>query len=221
MKFNKNRSGCKDVFHAFLVKDAVYEGPFDIPVIEGTTEIPNRLVKFSKAMRTKDYNQWVHFYEDDYQFERIWNRPRKYIRRLKKYNGVILPDFSLYRDMPLAMQIWNIYRSRALGHWLEERGVKVIVNYRVGDKRTFDIACSGMPERKIISIGSVGCMDNIEDTKIIGDSAVYAINMLNPSVIIFYGAVPLNVREYCYNKGVQIIHFEGETSSFYKGKAVS
>lgn len=29
-----------------------------------------------------------------------------------RFNGVILPDFSLFRDMPLVMQMYNILRSR-------------------------------------------------------------------------------------------------------------
>ena len=63
-------------------------------------------------------------YEDDYRFERIWRNPRQYLNVLKRYNGVILPDFSLYRDMPLVMQLWNIYRSRAIGFWLQLNGIK-------------------------------------------------------------------------------------------------
>ena len=46
-------------------------------------------------------------------------RNRKYLNILSKYGGVITPDYSLYRDMPLSMQIWNIFRSRALGSYLQ------------------------------------------------------------------------------------------------------
>lgn len=75
--------------------------------------------------------------EDDFLFERIWRNPRKYLEVLQRYEGVILPDFSLYRDMPLVMQLWNIYRSRAIGHWLQMNGVTVIPNIRYGDRRTY------------------------------------------------------------------------------------
>ena len=102
-KINGVRSGCKDVFHSFLVNNATYDGVLEIPIIKPTNQLPNRLITFSKAMRTNDYDQWVHFYEDDSSFERIWNRPNYYLPLLKKFNGVITPDFSLYRDMPLVM----------------------------------------------------------------------------------------------------------------------
>ena len=125
-KINCTRVGCRDVFHAFLVEKATYEGFLEIPKIDYGEFRPNRLITFSKAISSKDYNCWVHFYEDDVAFERIWNNPKKYLPILAKFNGVICPDFSLYRDMPLIMQYWNIYRSRAIGRWLQDNGVSTI-----------------------------------------------------------------------------------------------
>ena len=113
-KENSTRTGCKDVFRAFLVKNARYAGDLEIPCIEAEDQLPTRLIPFSKAFGSKDYDAWVHFYEDDVGFERLWNQPNKYMPILKKYAGVISPDFSVYRDMPLVMQQWNIYRSRAM-----------------------------------------------------------------------------------------------------------
>ena len=123
-KINSIRSGCRDVFHSYLVSDAIYDGILEIPVIEPTDRLPDRLISFSKAMRTDDYDQWVHFYEDDGGFERVWNRPNYYLPQLKKFSGIITPDFSLYRDMPLVMQQWNTYRGKALGHWWQTQGMK-------------------------------------------------------------------------------------------------
>lgn len=114
-KINSSRSGCKDVFHAFLVKNAQYDGHLEIPIIKPQDDIPNKLILFSKILGCKDYDQWVCFYEDDASFERIWNRPERYLPILSKFKGVITPDFSLYRDMPLVMQQWNIYRDGLLG----------------------------------------------------------------------------------------------------------
>lgn len=107
-RINSQRKNCIDVFNAFLVTLATYAGIFEFPCIKATYDIPNKLISFSKCISCKDYNQWVHFYEDDHLFERIWRNPQKYLDILKRYNGVILPDFSLYRDMPLVMQLWNI-----------------------------------------------------------------------------------------------------------------
>ena len=115
---NCTRSGCKDVFHAFMVQNASYEGTLEMPKIALEPTLPSKMIPFSKAISGTDFEAWVHFYEDDAAFERLWNAPRKYLPILKRYKGVIAPDFSLYRDMPLVMQQWNIYRSHAVAVWL-------------------------------------------------------------------------------------------------------
>lgn len=115
-KENGTRSGCKDVFRTFLVKNAAYDGWLEIPCLKAEFGKPQKLIAFSKAIRSTDYDAWVHFYEDDVMFERLWNRPKTYLPLLKKIQGVISPDYSVYRDMPLVMQQWNIYRGRAIAH---------------------------------------------------------------------------------------------------------
>ena len=97
------RSGCRDVFRAFLVKNAKYEGTIQIPILDRTDSKPKKVILFSKALKSKDYDCWVLFYEDDGNFERIWNNPKKYLPILKNFKGVICPDFSLYRDVSLTV----------------------------------------------------------------------------------------------------------------------
>ena len=181
-KVNCARSACKDVFHAFLVSDAEYAGTNEIPVLFPTYQTPNRMIAFSKAIKTRDYNQWVHFYEDDCLIERLWNNPKKYLPILQRFKGVILPDFSLYRDMPLAMQIWNIYRSRALGHWLQSNEISVIPNIRYGDERTYQICCDGVSENCVIAIGTHGTMKKLVDRRYLLQGLDVVVERLHPYI---------------------------------------
>jgi len=98
------------------------------------------------------FDQWIHFYEDDYLFECVWGSPNDSLDLFKKFNGVILPDFSLYRDMPFNMQISNIYRSRAIGNWLQKNNVNIIPNIRYGDERTYKICCDGVKQGGTIAM---------------------------------------------------------------------
>lgn len=139
----------------------------ELPTIQPYNQIPKKLIPFSKAISSADYHQWVHFYEDDWLFERVWRNPQKYISILSKFEGVILPDFSLYRDMPMAMQIWNIYRSRAIGNWLQENQINIIPNIRFGDNRTAYCACDGIPKESVIAIGSHGTIKKREDNTLL------------------------------------------------------
>ena len=215
-KVNSSRKGCKDVFNAFLVTLANYAGFFELPIILPCYDIPNRLISFSRCISSKDFDYWVHFYEDDYLFERLWRNPEKYLSVLQRYNGVILPDWSLFRDMPLVMQLWNIYRSRAIGTWLQTNGIKVIPNIRYGDQRTFKLCTDGIPHHSVIAVGTHGTLKNLEDRKIFITGLDVVVKLVKPVSIIVYGSCPNSIFQKYRDRGIKIYHFESEF-----GKAMS
>ncbi len=193
-KKNSQRGGCVDVFHASILNNLRYDGEYDFPILKEEHVVPRRMIPFSKAMREKkDYNQWVCFYEDDYEFERIWNCPTRYIAQLSKFEGVITPDYSVYYDMPFSMQIWNIFRSRAVGAWLQTRGVRVIPNIRFGDQRTFECCCDGISKHSVIAIGTLGCLKVKNYRNIIEHGIEYVAERLQPETIVLYGSAPGNI----------------------------
>ena len=49
-QFNCTRAGCRDVFRAFLVENASYDGFLEIPVIDYCNYRPKKLIAFSKAI---------------------------------------------------------------------------------------------------------------------------------------------------------------------------
>lgn len=209
-KQNINRAGCIDVFHSFLVRNAEYDGDLEIPKIKSAGAVPERLITFSKAIRCDDYNQWVCFYEDDVNFERIWNNPQRYLPILQKFKGVISPDFSLYRDMPLVMQQWNTYRGRAIAAWLQDNGVSVIPNVRWGDERTYELCCLGVEPNSTIAIGSHGCVKQVTERKQFERGLSFVVDKLNPRVIVVYGTTPDSIFEKYRTNGIQIVHMDTE-----------
>ncbi|MDO4468202.1 MAG: DUF4417 domain-containing protein [Bacillota bacterium] len=156
------------------------------------------------------------FFEDDYLFERIWRNPKRYLKILCKYNGVILPDFSLYRDMPYVMQLWNIYRSRAIGFWLQTHGIKVIPNIRYADNRTYRCCCDGISKHTIIAIGTHGIIKNREDRKFFCEGLDIVVRRIQPSVIVVYGTAPNIIFDKYRQKGIQIIQFPSDFSISHK-----
>lgn len=218
--YNSSRSACKDIFKAFLVSQASYEGDLEIPIIAPLNAKPTRLTVFSKAANQNQYDSWIHFYEDDASIERIWNRPRKYLSTLSKFQGVIAPDFSLYRDMPLVMQYWNIYRSHAIAAWLQENGVKVIPNVRWGDERTYEACCTGVAKNATIAIGSHGCIKCLQDRSFFVSGLAYVVRTLRPKRIIVYGTAPTSIFEPYKKDGIEILQFESDCMRAHR-KAVS
>lgn len=215
-KINIKRKGCKDVFRSFLVKNATYDGSLEMPCIKMENAIPNNVVVFSKALRSKEYNSFVHFYEDDVNFERIWNNPNRYLPILKKFDGVITPDFSLYRDMPLVMQEWNTYRNRAIGHWLQENGITVIPNVRFSDERSYSFCCDGLSKGGTIAVGSHGCIKICVERKYFSHGIDYVVQKLEPKRIVVYGKAPDDIFQKHKKSGIEICQFESDYSVIQK-----
>lgn len=209
-KVNSVRSGCKDVFHAFMVQNATYAGELELPYIAPEAALPARLIPFSKAIGGTEFDAWVHFYEDDASFERLWNRPFKYLPILKRYKGVIGPDFSLYRDMPLVMQYWNIYRSHAVAVWLQREGLPVIANVRWGDERTYDVCCCGVPKSATIAVGSHGCIKLQQERGFFISGLDHAVYTLNPKIIVVYGTAPDAIFGKYKNAGIRVLQFDSD-----------
>lgn len=207
-----------DVFRSFLVENAEYCGKIELPKLKTSDEIPNKVITFSKAMAKshKDYDAWVVFYEDDSRFERLWHNPKAYLARLKKFRGIISPDFSLYRNMPLVMQEWNTYRGRALAHWLQRNGVEVIPNVRFSDHRSFEFCFDGIEKNKTVALGTHGCLKRKEDKLFFQMGLASLVKALSPKNIIVYGAAPESIFAPCRNRGINVISFESEFSKSRK-----
>lgn len=209
-KLNKEKKSCKDVFNSFMLSGSDYEGFLEIPKVDGINEVPDDLVSFSKIQASGDYSKWIHPYEHDYVIERIWKYPQKYLPIIKKYAGIISPDFSLYRDMPLIMQIYNIFRSRMIARWLQDNGVKVIINVRFGDRRTYKIACMGIPKHCTIAIGTHGTMKFREDRKVLEEGVAFVLKELEPNVLIIYGTASKRIIDLCKKANVQLKVFQSD-----------
>lgn len=208
--------GCKDVFHAFLVEKANYEGTEEIPCIKTSILIPQKVITFSKALTSTDYDQWVVFYEQDERFIRLWNKPHKYLNILKNFQGVITPDFSLYRNMPLVMQKWATYQGKALGVWLQNEGIEIIPNVRFADERSYDFCFDGVEKNSTVAIGTHGCIKKLTDRAYFEKGLSEMVEQLQPKIIIVYGAAP----DYIFGKykemGIRIIQFDSEYAVSHK-----
>ena len=207
-----------DVFHSFLVENADYEGYIELPKIKTSNFIPEKLVSFSKAMSKTwtDFDCWVMFYEHDIKFERLWHNPKQYLSKLKKFKGIISPDFSLYRNMPLCMQMWNTYRGRALSVWLQDNGIEIIPNVRFNDKRTYEFCFDGIEKFKTVAVGTHGCIKRKEDIIFFKVGLTQLVQRLSPKTIIVYGSAPVSIFEPYKDMGINIIAFESEFSKSRK-----
>ena len=193
-----------DGFRADLVETAFFDGIMEIPTIEKPDKliIPEGLVPFSCRNRDTDRRFFVCFYEYDIRFSDCLTAADDYIEDLSQYPGVISPDCSLYIDMPLCLQIANVYMNRAIGHYFQSKGLYVIPNIRWGDERTYTtielpekIAFLGAPKHSIVSVGTYGCVKSREAKRYFREGLIAMLDELEPEVVLVYGAMPKQVFE--------------------------
>ena len=167
-------------------------GKYGIPEIEPLTGFePCEFIGFNYAMSTKERaEKAVHFYLDDYQFQRIWNRPERYVPILRQYKYVCSPDYSLYADMPEAVQIYNHYRKHRLAAYWQSFGIKVIPTICWSTPKSFEWCFDGEPINSIVTVSSVGCMRNKDITKAFIAGYNEMMKRLEPTKVIFYGKAP-------------------------------
>lgn len=144
---------------------------------------------YAKTCKTPG-NKGVHFYIDDYQFARLWNRPDEYISLLQKFAAVCTPDFSIYTDIPVAMQIYNHYRKHWLGLYWQMHGIHVVPTIGWSDEKSFDWCLDGEPTNSVISISSVGTQKNKKSEELFLKGCRESIKRLKPTQILWYGKLP-------------------------------
>lgn len=109
--------------------------PYDIDNVENWISF-----NFAKTCEEPEIHG-LHFFLDDYQFNRVWTSPDVYLPMLQRFQVVCAPDFSTYTDFPKAIQIYNHYRKHWLGAYWQSHGIRVIPTISFGAMR---IASSGV-----------------------------------------------------------------------------
>jgi len=163
---------------------------YGFPDLEPTTWIPANLAGWN-APRHRDYaaisNGCLHFFLDDYRFETAWSSPERLLDRVLKVGGALTPDFSLWRGMPRAAQIWNIYRSRWCGAYWQSQGVKVIPTAGWSTPDTYDFCFDGLPTGGCVAISALGVRSAAEDRELFRSGVEQLVARVQPSTLLVYG----------------------------------
>jgi len=166
-------------------------GMFDIPRLQPTDVTADSYIGFNYVKSCKERaDKGVHFFIDDYQFTRCWSQPDAYLDALRQFRCVFTPDFSTYTDFPKAIQIYNHYRKHWLGAYWQMYGITVIPTISWSDESSFEWCFDGEPENGVVAVSSVGTQMNKGARRLFYLGYCEMLKRLNPSAILFYGAVP-------------------------------
>lgn len=136
----------------------------------------------------------LHFFLDDYRFERTWTSPEAAASRVAEVGAALTPDFSLWRNMPLAAQVWQVYRSRWVGAYWQHLGLKVIPTVSWGTESTFDFCFDGLPADATLAVGTVGVRDP-EAKRLFRAGLTEMLARCTPSLLLVYGHLPAECND--------------------------
>lgn len=192
--------GNYDVLHADMSYES--DNKYNIPDILPQDFVPQDLVMYGTEVRrgyASTKGKCVHFFLDDYKFEPLWNKPIKTLGTIERIGQALSPDFSIYVNDPLVMQMWNTYRSRWLGRFWQENGIQVIPTVVWGDERSYDFCFEGIAKNSTVAIGTVG-VRSAEAKALFIQGFYEMIKRLEPKTLIVYGEhMPIKFEDYVEN----------------------
>lgn len=212
VSFTEEHYFCKDMkkkiindgFAPELVEGASFDGELEIPIIRSQQlgTMPFLLRPFSRRGVTAMVDEYICFYEHDVRFASFLEKAGAYLDSIRKFSGIVSPDCSLYRDMPLILQIMNTYLNRALGCYLQRNGFRVIPNIRWGDERSYlgsdtiePFAFLGVEKHAVVSVGTYGCISGKENRRYFREGLEAMVKAIEPKTVLVYGLMPLDVFE--------------------------
>lgn len=173
--------------------DMEFEGKYQIPKMQDIQLLDTEAAKnwdfvgynLASSVKMEDRpNMLVHFFLDDYLFERVWSRITVNIDLLGCFDGCLSPDFSQYTNMPSALRIYNHYRKMWLSVYWQMYDIDVIPVLGWSDKESLEYCCDGMPHNSLVAVSSLGCQNNSKEFEY---GYKYCINKLEPTTILWFG----------------------------------
>jgi hypothetical protein len=151
--------------------------------------IPPLLKYRSPAPAGQVARSLCHFFLFDSYFESCWTHPARAVSYVRRFWGALTPDFSMYVGWPLAMQIWNVYRSRWVGRFWQEQGLRVVPTVNWSMPASYSWCFAGIPTQQVVAVGVPDLRRSV--TRILFCLGYRRmLHELDPLAVLVYGELP-------------------------------
>lgn len=131
------------------------------------------------------------YYVWDKHFEDIWRDAVGSIAKLseREFGAVLMPDFSLWRDDPYVVQLWNVYRAFWMARYWQECGFKIVPNIMTGSAAVWPWSIHLLPKK--CPVLAVQCRGGSDDKgKAMFVACIReAIKVVKPKRLFIYGGL--------------------------------
>ncbi|MFR0557009.1 DUF4417 domain-containing protein [Pseudoscardovia radai] len=186
-----------DGFAPWLIAGADFDNDFPIIApLPPSVPAPRDIVPFIKRREvpfSMKSTTFLHFYSNDYTFRGITRRIEWYAEEARDFGGMLSPDFSIDVNAKDPVARANVYRSRAVGSYMQRLGIPVIPSLRWGRENTFEYAFRGITKHSMVAISTVGSLKNPRIKSVFHQGLLAMLAALEPSTVLVNGEMPLDI----------------------------
>ena len=163
-------------------------GKYQIPDCVERPEIyVDRLVGFQQAINISQEKReriGIHFWNQ--VPSRLWYNLIRYTKMVETFSAVISPVYPMDAEMPKALRIWNLYKSRYLCAYWQDMGMNAIPSIVWDAEEDYDMIFNGIPYESAVAVypkNTDTWMRGYEEMK----------ERINPEIIYFFGEIPKEI----------------------------
>lgn len=170
----------------FLYND-MSAGKYEFPIIK-KQDIDIEKIKFLSFVNAKkndkeNADKTIHFFTYDWLFEKVYENADEQLEKLSQYYALLSPDFSIFTNMPLALQIESVFKNRWCGAYWQSKGLKVIPTVSWGDEKSFHFCFDGIEEGSIVAVCTY-YRENCEEEFMLGYNEM--MRRIKPRLVLCY-----------------------------------
>ena len=161
----------------------------DIPVLAPFKgRLDCEFIPYSEHKRHKGCGEAVHFFQNDDKFRyAVWNRLEQTTYKLRNFDFLLTPDFTMFVDRPSFFAIQAVFMTRFVGAYWQKCGYSVLPTASWSDVDSFEFAFLGLPKNSPIAVGGVGVKGNPGALELWHLGLLELEEKVKPSLILIYG----------------------------------
>jgi hypothetical protein len=132
------------------------------------------------------------FYVWDNKLEQLWRRPQHYTALFLHHGvaAVVEPDFSVWADDAVAVQLFNVYRTRWLGRYWQDAGLNVIPSLNWSTERSYPFCFAGIPtSAPMVAVECRTPGSNDDDRRAFLHGLTEGVQQVKPRHVLIFGGM--------------------------------
>lgn len=143
--------------------------------------------RLKRLEKIDDQQDICHCFLDDYKLSSIFGYPHKSLEHAKRYYAICTPNFTLSRDYPSVINTYNTFRTRWIGRFWQEHGIRVIPTVSWAGLSSHAYCFAGIPKEQIVALAVPDEVETIQDIRMFGDGYYEMERALKPAMVLVHG----------------------------------